>query len=57
MKAPHYIFEDTGASDHTIGLFARMQVVVSMRLHALVFSAGQGSLWWAWYTIRKSAPS
>lgn len=42
MKAPHYIFEDTGASDHTIGLFARMQVVVSMRLHALVFSAGQG---------------
>lgn len=42
MKAPHYIVEDTGASDHTIGLFARMQVVVSMRLHALVFSAGQG---------------
>ena len=42
MKAPHYIFTDTGASDHTIGLFARMQVVVSMRLHALVFSAGQG---------------
>mgnify|MGYP002562729913 CR=1 FL=1 len=42
MKAPHHIIEDTGASDHTIGLFARMQVVVSMRLHALVFSAGQG---------------
>ena len=42
MKAPHHIVEDTGASDHTIGLFARMQVVVSMRLHALVFSAGQG---------------
>ena len=32
----------TGLSDHTIGLFARMQAVVSMRLHALVFSAGQG---------------
>ena len=42
MSAPHHIFTDTGASDHTIGLFARMQVVVSMRLHALVFSAGQG---------------
>ena len=42
MKAPHFIIEDTGASDHTIGLFSRMQVVVSMRLHALVFSAGQG---------------
>lgn len=42
MKAPYCLFTDTGASDHTIGLFARMQVVVSMRLHALVFSAGQG---------------
>ncbi len=42
MTAPHFIVEDTGASDHTIGLFARMQAVVSMRLHALVFAAGQG---------------
>lgn len=42
MKAPHYILEYTGSSDYTIGLFARMQVVVSMRLHALVFAAGQG---------------
>ncbi|MEL4860840.1 polysaccharide pyruvyl transferase CsaB [Pseudoflavonifractor phocaeensis] len=42
MKAPYHILEETGASAHTIGLFARMKVVVSMRLHALVFSAGQG---------------
>lgn len=42
MKAPHYILEETGSSAHTIGLFSRMKVVVSMRLHALVFSAGQG---------------
>ena len=42
MRAPHYILPETGSSDHTIGLFARMQVVVSMRLHALVFAAGQG---------------
>ncbi|MEA4954193.1 MAG: polysaccharide pyruvyl transferase CsaB [Pseudoflavonifractor sp.] len=42
MKAPHYILAETGSSAHTIGLFARMKVVVSMRLHALVFSAGQG---------------
>lgn len=41
-KAPYHILRNTGSSDHTIGLFARMQVVVSMRLHALVFSAGQG---------------
>lgn len=34
--------ERTGSSAHTIGLFSRMQVVVSMRLHALVFAAGQG---------------
>ena len=42
MRAPHYILPETGSSDHTIGLFARMQAVVSMRLHALVFAAGQG---------------
>lgn len=42
MKAPHHILTYTGSSDHTIGLFARMQAVLSMRLHALVFSAGQG---------------
>ena len=41
MTAPHFILEGTGSSAHTIGLFARMGVVVSMRLHALVFAAGQ----------------
>ncbi|MEG2118882.1 MAG: polysaccharide pyruvyl transferase family protein, partial [Pseudoflavonifractor sp.] len=42
MHAPYHIIRNTGSSSHTIGLFARMQLVVSMRLHALVFSAGQG---------------
>ncbi|MCI8474517.1 MAG: polysaccharide pyruvyl transferase CsaB [Oscillospiraceae bacterium] len=42
MKAPHHLLDETGSSAHTIGLFARMKVVVSMRLHALVFAAGQG---------------
>ena len=42
MRAPHYILTETGRSDYTIGLFARMKVAVSMRLHALVFAAGQG---------------
>lgn len=41
-KAPYVIFPDTGGSAQAIGLFARMQAVVSMRLHALVFAAGQG---------------
>jgi len=41
MTSPYHIFEDTGKSGHTIGLFARMGVVVSMRLHALIFAAGQ----------------
>lgn len=42
MHAPYHIIENTGSSAHTIGLFSRMKVVVSMRLHALVFSASQG---------------
>lgn len=42
MKGPCHILRDTGSSAHTIGLFSRMQVTVSMRLHALVFAAGQG---------------
>ena len=39
--APYHIIEHSGSSAHNIGLFSRMQVVVSMRLHALVFAAGQ----------------
>lgn len=39
---PHFIAPQSASSYHTIGLYARMKVVVSMRLHALVFAAGQG---------------
>ncbi len=39
---PHFVLPQCASSYHTIGLFARMRVVVSMRLHALVFAAGQG---------------
>ncbi|HIY21528.1 MAG TPA: polysaccharide pyruvyl transferase CsaB [Candidatus Flavonifractor merdigallinarum] len=42
MHAPYHVIQDTGSSAHTIGLFSRMKVVVSMRLHALVFAASQG---------------
>ncbi|SMC42537.1 polysaccharide pyruvyl transferase CsaB [Papillibacter cinnamivorans] len=42
MKAPHYMIRTTGGAGVVIGAFSRMRVVVSMRLHALVFAAGQG---------------
>ena len=39
---PHYFLDDAGAAGTIIGSLARMEVVVSMRLHALIFAAGQG---------------
>lgn len=39
---PHYFLDDAGDSSTIIGSIARMQAVVSMRLHALIFAAGQG---------------
>lgn len=41
-RAPYRILREHGSSARTISLFARMDVVVSMRLHALVFAAGHG---------------
>jgi len=42
LRCPYRLLEDTGTSAQTIGLLSRMAVVVSMRLHGLVFAAGQG---------------
>ena len=42
MKAPHYFIDDAGEAGCIIGVLARMRLVVSMRLHALIFAAGQG---------------
>ncbi|MCI5499174.1 MAG: polysaccharide pyruvyl transferase CsaB [Clostridiales bacterium] len=42
MKAPYYMFTEPYTAAQTIGILARMKVVVSMRLHGLIFSAGQG---------------
>lgn len=41
-EAPYTILPGSVSSRNTIGLFSRMDVVLSMRLHALVFSAGHG---------------
>ena len=39
---PHYFLDDAGAAGTIIGALSRMELVVSMRLHALIFAAGQG---------------
>lgn len=39
---PHYFLDDAGGAGAIIGSLARMEAVVSMRLHALIFAAGQG---------------
>lgn len=39
---PHYFLDDAGGAGTIIGALSRMQAVVSMRLHALIFAAGQG---------------
>jgi polysaccharide pyruvyl transferase CsaB len=42
LTVPHYFVDDAGDAGSIIGVLARMQGVVSMRLHALIFAAGQG---------------
>ena len=42
LGIPHYFLNDAGSAGTIIGVLARMQAVVSMRLHALIFAAGQG---------------
>ena len=41
-RAPFRILKECAHSADLIGLFARMELVVSMRLHALLFAANQG---------------
>ena len=42
LTIPHYFLNDAGSAGTIIGALSRMQAVVSMRLHALIFAAGQG---------------
>lgn len=42
LSIPFHIIDEPMESSVTIGLLSRMKAVVSMRLHGLVFAAGQG---------------
>lgn len=42
MHAPYHAISGAYTAAQTIGILSRMKVVVSMRLHGLIFSAGQG---------------
>ncbi len=42
LSCPHYLFPDRCTAAETIGFLSRMRTVVSMRLHGLIFAAGQG---------------
>ncbi|MBP3633011.1 MAG: polysaccharide pyruvyl transferase CsaB [Oscillospiraceae bacterium] len=43
VDCPHHVFCVPQDGKLIVGFMARMQVVVSMRLHALIFAAGQGT--------------
>ena len=42
LTIPHYFLNDPGGAGTIIGTLSRMRAVVAMRLHALIFAAGQG---------------
>ena len=42
VKCPCHFLVNAGDAGDIIGVLSRMQVIVSMRLHALIFAAGQG---------------
>ena len=42
LDIPHYFLDDAGSAGTIIGALSRMEVVISMRLHALIFAAGHG---------------
>ena len=42
ITVPHYFFDSHHDAGTIIGILSRMQAVVSMRLHTLIFAAGHG---------------
>jgi polysaccharide pyruvyl transferase WcaK-like protein len=43
LEIPHYFLDNAGSAGTIIGALSRMDAVVSMRLHALIFAAGRGT--------------
>ncbi|MGM9663145.1 MAG: polysaccharide pyruvyl transferase CsaB [Oscillospiraceae bacterium] len=43
IRCPHYFINGADRIDDIIGVLSRMEAVVSMRLHTLIFAAGQGT--------------
>ena len=43
MKAPYHILDDWAEPELLVGLLGKMDVVVSMRLHGLIFSSLSGA--------------
>ena len=42
LTVPHYLYPNACSAEETIGFLSQMRAVVSMRLHGLIFAAGQG---------------
>ncbi|MBE6996509.1 MAG: polysaccharide pyruvyl transferase CsaB [Ruminococcaceae bacterium] len=42
LDVPHYFLNGSGRAGTIISVLSRMEVIVAMRLHALIFAAGQG---------------
>ncbi|MEG2001175.1 MAG: polysaccharide pyruvyl transferase family protein, partial [Evtepia sp.] len=42
LTVPHHFLPNAYPAEQTIGLLSHMQMSISMRLHGLIFSAGQG---------------
>jgi polysaccharide pyruvyl transferase CsaB len=43
IQCPHHVLAAPDDGHMIVGLMGRMQVVISMRLHALIFASGQGT--------------
>lgn len=42
LKSPYHVIKERQSTETTIGLFSKMDLVLGVRLHSLIFSAGNG---------------